>query len=101
MMSHDSKRIRLRCMISTGSSGGPTASNSPIVRPVLPQRRKDWTAGSTDDPIGIPASTDFPHTTHASTIHLLELFDGIPVCRGDKAVAQVRQGCRVANFHDW
>jgi len=33
-------------------------------------------------------------------IHLLELFDGIPARLGDKAVAQVRQECRVANFHD-
>ena len=33
-------------------------------------------------------------------IPLLELFNGIPACLGDKAVAQVSQECRVANFRD-
>ena len=28
------------------------------------------------------------------------LFDGIPTYLGNKAVAQVCQECRVANFHD-
>ena len=33
-------------------------------------------------------------------IHLLELLDSIPARLGDKAIAQVRQECQVANCHD-
>jgi len=64
------------------------------------QNKLKYLTEPVDDSIAIPASTYFPHTAPASTIHLLELFNGIPADLGDKGVAQVCQECRVANLHD-